>query len=381
MKSIVPVLDDLRRYVEDQEFRGYDPFDALNSPVLEALAGRSKYLKIAMTQALKRCPVNLRPLLGVKKGRNPKGLGLFLWGYARIYGAGRDPAALARIRALLDLLEQMKSPGYSGNSWGYNFDWQNRGFFLPRFTPTIVNSAFIGHALLDAYKQTRLEKALDMAVPIKEFILNDIPRTNEGSSFCFSYTPLDSSAVHNANLLGASLLMRLSAITGDASLREAALSSLAFSLRYQNEDGSWPYGNARIQGWIDSFHTGFNLQSLHYFLEEGAGRECREAFERGVRFYEDSFFLEDGRPKYYHDRTYPLDIHSAAQAIVSFSLFKPRDEALPERVLSWMIGHLRNPRGAFYYQKGRWITNRILYMRWSQAWAFHALTSWLFKHA
>ncbi|MGB8957931.1 MAG: hypothetical protein WCC00_02845, partial [Candidatus Aminicenantales bacterium] len=198
--------------------------------------------------------------------------------------------------------------------------------------------------------------------------------------FCFSYTPLDSSAVHNANLLGASLLMRLSAVSGEASLRDAALSSLAYSLKYQNEDGSWPYGRSKTQSWIDSFHTGFNLQSLHYFLQEGAD-ECRAAFDRGAGFYEDSFFLEDGRPKYYHDRTYPLDIHSAAQAIVSFSLFKPGDEALPERVLTWMVNHLRSPQGAFYYRKGRWLTNRILYMRWSQAWAFHALTSRLFNHA
>ena len=380
MKPITPVLDDLRRYVEDRDFRGYDPFDALNSPFLKALSGRSKYLKIAFTQALKRCPVNLRPLLGVEKGHNPKGLGLFLWGYARIYGAGQDPAVLDKIRALLDLLDRMKSPGYSGNCWGYNFDWQNRGFYLPRFTPTIVNSAFIGHALLDTYRQTGLQRALDMAVPIKEFILNDIPRQREGSSFCFSYTPLDSSAVHNANLLGASLLMRLSAVSGETSLRDAALSSLAYSLKYQNEDGSWPYGRSKMQSWIDSFHTGFNLQSLHYFLQEGAD-ECRSAFDRGARFYEDRFFLEDGRPKYYHDRTYPLDIHSAAQAVVSFSLFKPRDDGLPERVVTWMVSHLRSPQGAFYYQKGRWLTNRILYMRWSQAWAFHALTSWLFNHA
>jgi hypothetical protein len=380
MSQIVTVLDDLRRYVEENGFQGYDPFDALNSPLLKALGGRNKYLKIAFIQALKRCPVNFRPLLGIKKGHNPKGLGLFLWGYARFYKASQDPMVLEKIKALLGLLERMKSPGYSGNCWGYNFDWQNRGFFLPRFTPTIVNSAFIGHALLDTYKHTRLEKALEMAVPIKQFILNDLARTKEGSSFCFSYTPVDSSAVHNANLLGASLLIRLSAVTGEASLRDVALSSLAYSLKHQNEDGSWPYGAVKMQNWIDSFHTGFNLQSLHYFIEEGADRECRNAFERGVRFFEDRFFLEDGTPKYYHDRTYPVDIHSAAQAIVCFSLFKPRDESLPERVLTWMISHLRGPQGAFFYQKGRWLTNRISYMRWSQAWAFHALTSWLLEH-
>ena len=42
-----------------------------------------------------------------------------------------------------------------------------------------------------------------------------------------------------------------------------------------------------------------------------------------------------------------------------------------------MLREMRNSRtGAFYFRKGRRITNRIPYMRWSQAWAFNALTSY-----
>ena len=144
---------------------------------------------------------------------------------------------------LLYLLSAQRSKGYSGNCWGYNFDWQSRAFFIPKFTPTIVNSAFIGHALLDTYEYTGIQEALDLAIPIGDFILNDLQRTREGDTFCFSYTPKDKTAVHNANLLGASLLIRLYKISGDRKLREAALASLAFSMKYQHEDGSWPYGD------------------------------------------------------------------------------------------------------------------------------------------
>jgi hypothetical protein len=34
-------------------------------------------------------------------------------------------------------------------------------------------------------------------------------------------------------------------------------------------------------------------------------------------------------------------------------------------------------KGFFYFRKGRFLMNRIPYMRWSQAWAFHALTEFL----
>jgi len=47
---------------------------------------------------------------------------------------------------------------------------------------------------------------------------------------------------------------------------------------------------------VDSFHTGFNLQSLKIFLDEGFATEFQEAFERGTTYYVDNFFLADGRP-------------------------------------------------------------------------------------
>ena len=42
-----------------------------------------------------------------------------------------------------------------------------------------------------------------------------------------------------------------------------------------------------------------------------------------------------------------------------------------------MIEHLRHPlHGYFYFQKTGRLTNRIPYMRWGQAWAWHALTAY-----
>jgi len=169
----LPSLDCLQAYIEAEEFKGYDPYDALNSPVLRALSFRQKFLRIAFIQLLKRLPVNLRSLLFVKKDYNPKGLGLFLWGYAKLYTIDKNPRYLDQIDAILDLLEGLKSRDCSGNGWGYNFDWQSRAFFVPKYTPTVVNSSFIGHALLDTWQMTGNKRALDMALPIGDFILRD----------------------------------------------------------------------------------------------------------------------------------------------------------------------------------------------------------------
>ena len=374
----IPIsLDLLQNYIEKERFAGYDPYDALNSPTLSSLSFENKFLRIAFIQLLKRLPVNLRPLLLVKKDYNPKGLGIFLWGFAKLYARAKDPRYLETIDRCLDLLEILKSGDCSGNGWGYNFDWQSRAFFVPRYTPTVVNSSFIGHALLDTWQMTGNKRTLDMALPIGDFILRDLNRHREGDALCFSYTPLDHYFVHNANFLGASLLIRLYAHTGEDAAREAALAALAYSMRHQRDDGSWFYAEKRGAHWVDSFHTGFNLQSILYFLEAGLGEEYSEGFQRGVRFYGDHFFLTDGTPKYYHDRTYPIDIHAPAQAVVFFSRMGPAYVVLTRRILEWMIANMQDPEGFFYFQRHRWYTNRIPYMRWGQAWAFHALTEYL----
>ena len=149
----------------------------------------------------------------MKKGYNPKGLGLFLWGYAKLYAREKNARYLEKIDRIPDLLDELKSRDCTGNGWGYNFDWQSRAFFVPKWTPTVVNSAFIGHALLDTWKITGSKRALDMALPIADFILEDLNRREEAGRICFSYTPLDHYHVHNANLLGASLLIRLYEMT------------------------------------------------------------------------------------------------------------------------------------------------------------------------
>lgn len=375
--NVRPYLQKLSSYIEANDYAGYDPYDALNSPVLNLLSSRSKWAKLAFMQFLKRCPVNFRPLLGVRKGHNPKAIGLFLWGYAKLYKIDKNTGYLKKIEYLLSLIDSLKSQGYSGNCWGYNFDWQSRTFFRPKGTPTIVNSAFIGHALLDCYEYTGKQYALDMSASIKNFLLNDLHRTNLGDTFCFSYTPVDTAIVHNANLLGASLLIRLKRYCNDSGLEDAAMASLAYSMRHQHENGSWYYADTDIQQWSDSFHTGFNLQAIRYFLEEGFAGQYRQAYEKGVRFYADNFFLTDGTPKYYHNKIYPIDIHSAAQAIVFFSGTGDKYMSLTDRVLAWMLDNLYSNRGWFYFQKKKFYTNKTPYMRWNQAWVFHAFTSYL----
>ena len=374
-------IDEMRSYIEAEDFAGYDPYDALNSPVLDFIGSGSKWLRIGLTQFLKRCPVNLRPILGIQKEHNSKAVGLFIWSYAKLYHIDKDPKYLVIIDHLLSLIKELKIEGYSGNCWGYNFDWQSRTYFRPKGTPTIVNTSIIGHALLDCFDYTHKKDCLDLAIPIKDFILNDLYRTRLSDTFCFSYTPIDTAVVHNANMLGASILIRLKRYCSDSRLENDAIASISYSLKHQRKDGSWYYADTPKQKWIDSFHTGYNLQALRYFMTDGYVEQYQSSYEKGVEYYARNFFLEDGTPKYFNDKIFPIDIHAPAQAIAFFSGMGDKYESLSNNILNWMLKNMYSGKGFFYYQKKSYYINRIPYMRWCQAWALHALTQYLIENS
>ena len=207
----------LKSYCEKEQFKGWDPYDGLNSKVFRTIPflKNSALCRLAVIQGFKRSPVNLRPLALVPKEYNAKGIGLFLQGYCNLYKAviedsslekdfGTSEALLGQIHQLAHLLITLQSKGYSGACWGYNFDWQARRLFLfPKHTPTVVATCFCATALMDAYEVTKEQEYLDVALTSAEFVMKDLHRADYNGGFLFSYSPLPGNeTVFNASLLG-----------------------------------------------------------------------------------------------------------------------------------------------------------------------------------
>jgi hypothetical protein len=132
----------LKAYCEAEQFCGWDPYDGLNSKVFQALPliRNNSLARLFWIQLFKRNPVNIRKFFLVDKGYNPKGLALFLSGYCNLYKISPDTNILNTINWLAYKIIKMKSTGYSGSCWGYNFDWQAKAFYQPKHTPTVVAS-------------------------------------------------------------------------------------------------------------------------------------------------------------------------------------------------------------------------------------------------
>jgi len=372
-------LQNLENYLDANGWSGYDPYDALNSPILTKLAMNSTYLKIAFTQAFKLSPLNLRPFFGVRRGVNPKGMGLFLSGYLKRYRLIKSEKYLQKIHSILSILERTRSKGFRGYCWGYHFDWQSRSGFTRKYTPTIVNTVFIAHAYLDAYEQLGDEHFLSVAKGCRDFILNDLNVHEDKGFICFSYTPYDHTRVYNATILGSGFLARLFTHTKESQLLDYAKRSAGYVIRRQKPDGSWSYADSRYQKWIDSHHTGFVLEGLYNYISFANDREYVYHLKRGLDYYKKHFFLSDGYPMFYNDRRYPVDVHCPAQAIVTFCRLSAleNNQTVLDAVTRWLIDRMQDSRGYFYYRMEKYFKNKIPYIRWSQAWVFHALTTYL----
>lgn len=359
-------------------FAGYDPFDSLNSRLLQATPlYRSEWVRLAWLQLGKRSPLNLRPLLGVPKKRNPKGVGLFISGLLQDYRRTGEARYLQQARELADwlLTQRSNTHEWTHSCWGYHFDWQARAFYVPAGKPNIITTCYVARALHELGTLTGDQRLLEVALDAARFISRHLYAEADGRCF-YAYIPGEKAFVHNASLWGAAWCAFAGQQLGDAELVEQALRVARQSVNEQAADGSWVYGARHHHQFIDGFHTGYNLEALGLLRDALHTDEFDACIARGYRYYVDTFFEADGTAKYYNTSVYPIDMHSFAQAI--FTLLKvggtPADLALCDKVVQRAIDLLYLPdKGQFIYQKTRWLTNRINYTRWTQAWAYYSL--------
>ena len=368
----------LLAYCQANDWAGYDPYDALNSPVFDALPFlNAKLPRLALTQLLKRSPVNVRQFLHIPKTQNPKAIALFLSAFLNLSRIGvNDADKLAGL--MIEQLIALRSPGIPYWCWGYSFPWQTRTIEVPKGAPNLVCTTFVGNALLDVYEQSQDMRCLNMALSAAEYILDELYWTDGNSIAGFSYPlPRLRNQVPNASFLGAALLCRVFEHTNEKKFLGPALRVARGTADMQHPDGSWDYGEAPSQRWIDNFHTGYNLCALQTIGRCAGTTEFESRLRRGLEFYRAHFFRADGAPRYFHDRTFPVDIHCVAQSIItliSLKEFDPRNVSLARLVFQWAVNHMWDERGFFYYRVLRLLTIRIPYMRWAQAWMLLAMS-------
>lgn len=378
-QQIYTSIGRLSEWLERNDYRGYDTFDGLNSAVLRPVTFNNKYLRIVLQQGVRRFPVNLRPLLGIAKSRSTKGMGFLARGFIRLHEATAEPAWRYKAESALEWLTQNQAPGYCGACWANHFDYQSRSSFVPRGLPSVVWTSLIGHAYLDAYEHFHRDAFLDTAVSSCEHIVHDLGQFPDGESVCIGYFPKQDLRVHNANTLAAGFLARTYAYTGNESYRALAAKSLQYAAKYQRRDHSWYYGEAQNLHWVDNFHTAYVLDSFKHYTDSTGDDRFLQNLMNGYHYWKNTFFLQDGTPRYYDHKTLPIDIQCSSQAIDTLVFFRDRDPeslTLASTIAEWTIAHMQDRSGYFYYRRySPWLVNRTPTLHWGQATMLAALSA------
>lgn len=371
--SVKQHIDSLIRYFQKQGWKGYDPYDGLNSPVFKwFFLNRNKYFRILIIQFFKNFPINLRALFFIKKEINAKVLALFLKSLIIIYKHFSNNKYLDLINNLANLL--IKQRDYKLKLWGYCFDWQSRAFFIKKYTPNLVVSYFVLDSLLELYYLTGKKYFKEVFIESCNSIINNFLYEGENESY-FKYVTKNNDLIHNVNLFGSSLMAKAFRLTNEEKFLTISEETLRTTIKYQRSDGSWFYGQEKKHQWIDSFHSCYNLLSLKEFIINTGKSTYENSLVNGLNYYLDNFFTSDYAIKYFSNKTYPIDIHCLTVGIITLIELKEyiKNNKIIINIYKFLVENFRDKKGFFYYRKCKFYKNKISYMRWTQAWSLLCL--------
>jgi hypothetical protein len=231
--------------------------------------------------------------------------------------------------------------------------------------------------LRDEYTQILESIARHAATDIKDF------PTSETASSC-SYTPFDEGRVLNASAYRAFLLTSASKVFSNEDYWRIAERNLNFVLENQNADGSWFYAVDGARDFIDHFHTCFVMKALAKIHSLIGDTEVLEALTKGVSYYVNNLFDENGLPKPFSKAprltVYKRELYDCAECINLCLLLRDRFPKL-DRTLEKVVAHILKAwvkrDGSFRSRKLHLGWDNVPTHRWGQSQMFRALAFYL----
>lgn len=331
---------------------------------------------------------SIRKLVTSKK-RFPIADAHFISGYLNLYKYCSNEEYLKEAKIIAEDLLKSSVSGFSGNCWGYPFNWMTTRGLWTSGVPLITTTGYCFEAFFKLYDVTNEKRYLKIAHSIFLFALNDLKDTQieEGIAAC-SYSPIDNSQIVNANAYRAFVLVEgYRRFKNDEALRKAKL-NLNFILKNQNEDGSWLYAvNDKRDNFVDNFHTCFVLKNLFKANCILKDERITSAIKKGFNFYKNSLFDKNGLPlpfaKLSRFNIVKRELYDYAEGITLCIEMNDLDNdslLIKEKLVNSLINEYQKKDGSFITRVSIFnIRNKVPYLRWSQSQLFCSLTKCLIE--
>lgn len=383
---VINSLKSLFRWVIQEGPLGWDPYDALNSPWNRRL--RCPYLRIVLIQANMYSPINMRPILKVKKGIDLKGTALLTQAYAKMYRSSQDELYQEQLVKGLkfisseSLRDQFEYDCWASHYYPYITIDKNR---LENNLPDIVGTSQSIIALIEGYKVLQDPLFLNMATSASHFLADILYDENNQYPY-FKYTVSETARriVPNASAHALEALTSVLQVHDNNFLRGICENTAQALVESQRDDGSWIYSiypDRNTKREQLDFHQGYMINGLLSFLPFSENKEdLTTCIKKGAQYYANVLFRRCGNSYYRYPLPYPVDIHNQAQGIITFAKMTELDchyLNYAETIAKWTINNMQDETGYFYYQKWPGIINKTPHMRWGQAWMMLALATLL----
>ncbi len=375
------------RFLEKQKFRSHDVSDPFTSSLfktvnkLKKVPLIGKYFYYPFNQMVLHQRSLLTKILDAKSNhRYPQAHAQIIRALVSYSKTSSKLGFLEQAIKLGEELILMRSDQSQNFGWGQPFDWPSSAHIMKANTPRATVSSQCSMAFLDLYDATKDVKYLDIAASTCNLYLEDFNcHKDEEGDVCFSYTTQDNYIIHNASMFVAAVLLRTNAHRKNTDWEELGIKAARFTAKHQLEKGEWYY-NAdpkNLNTRVDNYHTGFVLESyldIREFAPELFVNE--KEVEMGFEYYTAHFFTKDGAPKMSDRKTYPIDIQSSAQSIITLVRSGKKEHfEIAEKVLDYTLKHFFDEKEFRYYYRiyknGK--TDKSSFIRWGDAWMLRAI--------
>ena len=309
----------------------------------------------------------------------------YAMGFAFLYEATGDFSQLENAIHFLTELKESRCRQFKECSWGYPFDWVTRNGIIKKQTPLITTTPYVYEAFLQVFELHPEEEWKLIAESIARHAATDIKGfpTSKTASSC-SYTPFDQGGVINAAAYRAFLLTNASKVFSNENYWTIAERNLNFVLENQNPDGSWFYAVDGVRDFIDHYHTCFVMKALAKIHTLTGHRACLEALSKGVSYYLNNLFSEDGLPKPFSKAprltVYRRELYDCAECINLCLQLRDRFPQLEATLKTVIEGTLKDwikPDGSFRSRRLHLGWDNVPMHRWGQSQMFRSLAFYL----
>lgn len=344
MAPLVPSdADRLERVIWDAfltaqtlDWRSYDPFDLLLSPVLSPLQGFSRGLARVAVQVGKRSGERLRTALRVEVHQEPKALADCLRA-AVLLAVDRGSPAQDLAEPLTKRLLAAGELATGGYGWGLGFPYTSRFVNARTGTPNAYTTIAAIDALLDASVLIDEEALLQVVSRGCRFLVDELGVLEHNGRRWLRYWPGSDARVINIQASAAALFSRAGERLNDDRLSRRGEEAFQTTARSQRADGSWPYSDEGRASFVDGFHTGFVLQGLaDYAAQHPPVRpEQTAAVSRGFRYFKDRLMASSDLPRGVADGEISLDPQNVAQCVQTLVICAEDDSDVGRAVRVW----------------------------------------------